>query len=255
MRILLSLCTTTLLALPAPAQVEVPPNDGWVTDLAGMLSEPQERELELLMESYKQGTTHEIALLTVPDLGGQSIERYGLEVGRAWGIGGEEENNGALLLVAEKERKIRIDTGRGLEGALPDITAGRIIRHVIQPAFKEGNFAGGLRDGVVAMHSAIGGDYGPIEQSAAGRKAKSRRGSIFSLLWILFIVFMIFGRRGGRGGSGGGGVLPWLLLGSAMSSGHGRGSSGGGFGGGGGGGFSGFGGGGGFSGGGASGGW
>jgi uncharacterized protein len=243
------LCTALLAA--APAEVEVPANAGWVTDQAGMLSEQQERELELLMESYKQGSGHEIALLTVPDLGGQTVERYALEVGRAWEMGREGKSDAALLLVAKAERKIRIEVGRGLEGNLPDIRAGQIIRNIITPAFKSGDFAGGLRSGVEAMHAAIGGDYGPIERSAGGRRSAGRSGSIFTLFWIGFIFFLIR-RRGRRGG--GGGVLPWLLLSGAMSSGHGRSSGSGGFGGGGGG-FSGFGGGGGFSGGGASGGW
>jgi len=253
LRFLLALCATALFALPAAAEVEVPKNDDWVTDLAGMLSDSQEQQLELLMESYRQGSGHEIALLTVPDLGGESIERFALEVGRSWGLGEKEKNNGALLVVAKEERKIRIEVGRGLEGDLPDILAGRIIRDVITPAFKKGDFAGGLRDGVLAIHEVIGGDYARLENSHAERRREGRTGSIFNLVWILVLILVIAtrGRRGGRGGSGS--VLPWLLLGGAMSSGS-RGG-GGGFGGGGGGGFGGFGGGGGFSGGGASGGW
>src|SRR5690606_1338357 len=117
----------TLLAPVATAQIDVPENDGWVTDLAGFLTPEQERELERMMESYRTGTTHEIALLTVPDLGGQPIERLALEVGRAWGLGTEERNNGALLVVAREERKIRIEVGRGLEGTLTDAISSRII--------------------------------------------------------------------------------------------------------------------------------
>ena len=250
----------TLLALlgcagltAAPSQVQVPANKGWVTDLAGMLSQGQEQGLEALMESYKQGSTHEIALLTVPDLGGQSIERYALEVAQSWGIGGEETHNGALLVVAKSERKLRIEVGRGLEGDLPDVICGRIIRDVITPAFKQGDFAGGIQRGVVAIHSAIGGDYGPIQRSNRGRR---RSGGFGGLLVLAFVVFAILGGRRGRRGGVGSSVWPWLFMGGMMSSRH-RGSFSGGFGGfsGGGGGFSGFGGGGGFSGGGASGGW
>ena len=247
------------LAGPVVAEVQVPKNDGWVTDLAGLLDARQEQELELLMESFKRGSTHEIALLTVPDLDGQPIERFALEVGRAWGIGGKEENNGALLVVSKGDRKMRNEVGRGLEGGLTDAIASRIIRDVMTPAFRAGNFAGGIKQGILAMHSAIGGDYAPIEQS---REAKRTRGGLSGMVLLVafFVMMMIAGRSRGRGGSGGGGmgIWPWLWLASSMGNQGSRGgggfggSSSGGFGGGG---FGGFGGGGGFSGGGASGGW
>jgi uncharacterized protein len=235
----------SLLASPVAARAAVPANDGWVTDLAGMLSPDEERSLETLMESYKAGSGHEIALLTVPDLGGQALERYALEVARTWGIGSKETQAGALLLIAKRERKIRIEVGRGLEGALTDSISGRIIRNVISPAFREGRLYDGIRGGVEAMHAAAGGDYGAIPE---GRRDTKKRGigALLPLLWFLFMFVMILRGRRRRGGS----VLPWLILGSM----GGRRSSGW-HGGGGGGGFSGFGGGGGFSGGGASGGW
>lgn len=239
-------------AAPAVAQGAVPRNDGWVTDLAGMLDPDEERSLEALMESYKAGSGHEIALLTVPELGGNSLERYALEVARGWGIGGKETNAGALLLVAKRERKIRIEVGRGLEGTLTDSISGRIIRDVIAPRFKRGDLYGGIRAGIEAMHAAAGGDYGKIP----GRRGKAATGiaALVPLLFFLAVWIAIFraARRGGRGGRGGGGILPWLIL-ASMSSGRGGRSSG--WHSGGGGGFSGFGGGGGFSGGGASGGW
>ena len=248
MRFTLALIACAGLSIGA-ASAQVPSNDGFVTDLAGMLSDGQEQQLELLMESYKQGSTHEIALLTVPDMGGDTIENFALAVAREWGLGSKETSNGALLVVAKAERKMRIEVGRGLEGDLPDVICGRIIRDVITPAFKRGDMAGGIHLGIVAMHSAIGGDYGPIRRSERGRR---NGGGMSGLFLIGFIVFMVISSRGRRGG-GGGSALPWLLMGSAMSGRHGHGSAGG-FGGGGGG-FSGFGGGGGFSGGGASGGW
>ncbi len=265
-RALLPLLGLLVLALGpatvARGQVEVPANDGWVTDLAGMLSPAEERSLEALMESYKQGSTHEIALLTVPDLGGESVERFALEVARAWKIGSAETSNGALLLVSKGDRKIRIEVGKGLEGDLPDILAGRVIRNVITPAFKAGDFPGGLRKGVEAMHAAIGGDYGPIESSRGARRDRSvRGGGVAFFMLLIFLAFLSRARR--MGGSGEGmGIWPWLWILSSTNSGRGSFHAGGGFGGssssggfGGGGGFSGFGGGGGFSGGGASGGW
>jgi uncharacterized protein len=239
-----------LLVVTVYAQDDLPANDGWVTDLGGFLTPQQETSLETLMESYRQGSGNEIALLTVPDLGGIPIERYALEVARKWGIGGKEKNNGALLVVAKAEHKIRIEVGRGLEGNITDAISGRIIRGIIAPEFKKGDYYQGLRGGILALQAAAGGDYANIPQASKPRSGGSGIG-LLPLLFIIFIILSIF-RRGRRGGGGGGALLTGLFLGS-MLGGGGRGS-GGGFGGGGGG-FGGFGGGGGFSGGGASGGW
>jgi uncharacterized protein len=241
------------LVLFAAQGVAVPANDGWVTDQAGLLSASQERALEDLMESYRQGTTHEIAVLTVPKLQGVTIERLALETARAWGIGTGERNNGALLVVAKDDRALRIEVGRGLEGNLTDSISGRIIRDVIAPEFRSGDYFGGIHAGVQAMHAAIGGNYGALPRSSAhqGRSA----GGVVCLM-LLFMLFVFLRSVSGHRRMGGtGGVLPWLVM-SSMLSGHHRGggfSGGGGFSSG--GSFGGFGGGGGFSGGGASGGW
>jgi len=251
----LALAISLAVAEPAP-EVQVPENQGWVTDLADLLPAAEEQQLELLMESYKQGSGHEIALLTVPDLGGETVERFALEVARAWGIGGAETSNGALLVVAKAERKLRIEVGRGLEGDLPDAICGRILRDVITPAFQRGDMAGGIQRGIAAMHAAIGGDYGPLQRSTGGRR---RDGGLGGLILVAIVVFVVLAGRRRRVGGGAASVWPWILL-STLNAGR-RGHGGGGFGGrgggfgGGGGGFSGFGGGGGFSGGGASGGW
>lgn len=243
---------------------EIPAHDGWVTDRAGFLTEADERELEALAESYQTGSGHEIAILTVLSLGGRPIEQFAPEAARSWGIGREGENDGALLVAAREERALRIEVGRGLEGTLTDSISGRIIRDVIVPEFRAGRYRDGLRAGLLAMHAAAGGDYGPIERTPAGRDAvASAAGLLVSFLAIGFFLWLLSrGHRSiGRGDS-----FPWLLWLFLSRSGRGgrgtydggfHGSLGGGFGGGGhsGGGFSGFGGGGGFSGGGASGRW
>jgi uncharacterized protein len=238
-----------IVAAPAGAQNAIPQNDGWVTDLAGFLTPSEEQALETLMESYKIGSTHEIALLTVPSLEGRSPERFALEVARAWKMGTREKNNAALLVVSREDRKIRIEVGRGLEGNLTDSISGRIIRDVIVPEMQAGRYYEGLRGGIEAMHAAAGGEYGKIPVRS---RSRSRGMDILGFLPFLFLFFLLGARRR-RGG-----ILPWLLLGTMLSGGR-RSSAGffggsGGFGGGGGG-FGGFGGGGGFSGGGASGGW
>jgi uncharacterized protein len=138
---------------------EIPPRDGWVLDLAEMLDERQERSLEKLMESYQQDTTHEIALLIVPELDGQSIERLARKIGRTWGIGGEDMQRGALLVISKADRTVRIEVGAELEGKLSDSIRGRIIQGVIVPYFRRADFITGIRQGIESMNAAIGGNY------------------------------------------------------------------------------------------------
>ena len=232
-------------------QEDLPKAQGRVTDLAGMLSTGDKATLEAELEAWKQGSGHEIAVLTVKNLGRRSLEQYGLEIARTWGLGRKDVHDGALLLVAKEERKIRIEVGRGLEGQLTDLISGRIIRDVITPAFKRGNFSSGIVEGVRAMREAVGGDL-----SRLPRERKSDGGPIAAFFTIMVILFFISvfsrvlrGARGARSISGRNARHMGGLFGGIGGM--------GGFGGGGGsgGGFGGFGGGGGFSGGGSSGGW
>lgn len=250
--------TAAALLFAAPAALaqkfEVPHFDGWVTDHAGMLTSGERRSLEERMESYRRGSGNDIALLTVPSLHGMPIEQFALLVGREWKLGSVEKNNGALLVVAKDDRAIRIEVGRGLEGTLPDVICGRIIRDVIAPRFERDDFAKGLREGVEALQRAAGGDYAALPARRA-RHGSGSLGFVFGVLVVFALIRILLRAAGGGGRYGGSGsIWPWLFVADSM-----RGSSGGFFGGsgggGGGGGFSGFGGGGGFSGGGASGGW
>jgi uncharacterized protein len=241
-----------LCAFVPQGKLEIPKNDGWVTDLADMLPAERERALEARMESYRSGSSGaEIAVLTVPNLSGRSVEQFALETARAWGIGSKATSSGALLVIAREERALRIEVGRGLEGDVPDAIASRIINQVIVPRFKSGDFAGGIEAGVSALHAAIGGDYGAIGGREQASPSAGR--GLATLLILFMIIAAASARRRGRGRHGRG---PFGGLGIPLGLGGlgGLGSSrGGGFSGG--GGFGGFGGGGGFSGGGASGRW
>lgn len=254
------------LPLPAPlalvavaqggqASFKVPANDGWITDLAGLLTPAEERELEAGLESFKRASGHDLALLTVPDLGGRTIEEYALAIGREWKLGDPERKDGAVLVVAKNERKLRIEVGEGLEGTLTDARAAQIIRNTITPEFKAGRFGAGLRAGLAEMQTAALGrassdTSGPGQRQAPVVTVPSAVwGALCPVLMLVFmaIVISLGARRGGLGRRRGfGGIGPFVGGG-----GFGRGSS---FGGGGGG-FGGFGGGGRFGGGGASGGW
>ncbi len=243
-----ALLCSSAFGFAASAQ-EIPPYRGWITDLAELVSPEKEAELHGLMESYRNGDGgHEIAVLTVPSLGGRSLEDFSLRVAREWGLGKVDTSNGALLVIAVAERKTRIEVGRGLEGPIPDAIAGRILRNVLRPGMRSGDYDRAIEDTVRALHAAAGGDYGPLERAGDGSSGSTKDLVIVAGMVIFFLVVTHRRRRGPkglRGGRrrGGGGFGP-IVIGSP---GRYSGGSGGGFGG--------FGGGGGFSGGGASGGW
>lgn len=222
----------------------LPALSGRVVDQANILAAATEQRLTAQLQAHEKAGGNQVIVATIASLDGDTIERYGVRLGRAWAIGEAGKNNGIVLIVAPNERKVRIEVGYSLEGDIPDAIASNIIQTKILPRFWENNFDGGVMAGVTAIIAALGGDY-VFEQ----KQRKRREGGFpFGFLWVV-IVFVLFGvgRRRRRGiGSG---LLWGVLLGSALGGGRG-GSSSGGFSGGG---FSG--GGGSFGGGGASGGW
>lgn len=255
-----TLVGASAIAAVGEGEVAVPKLSAWVTDLAGILDPGARRTLESALQRYEQQTGHQFALLIMPNLGDppESIDGFAIRVAEQWRLGDKKREDGLILVVALAERRVRVEVGYGLEGAIPDALAARIIREAIVPAFKQQDFAGGIGAGLSALMSAAGGEAVGLAQPAARRPQARGRGSARGQSFIVFLligaVLMLMMGRGGRGGRGGGGFLSMLLLGSLL--GGGRSFGGGGFGGGGfgGGGFGG-GGGGGFGGGGASGGW
>lgn len=249
-----------LFAAPAFAQ-EFPPLTGRVVDNAELLSPADEAALAQKLAALEQASTRQLVVATVPDLQGYPIEDYGYRLGREWGIGQSEANNGTILLVAPNERKVRIEVGYGLEPILTDALSSVIIQQAILPRFREGDYPGGINAGADAIIQQLQAPPEQAEQRAMEAAAQQQRetgdgGSIFPLIfWGMVLLFTIIpmvarGRKGRRYRRGG---LPIMIWGPGIGGGWGSGSSGGGFGGGGFGGFSG--GGGGFGGGGASGGW
>ncbi len=243
-------------SLPA---LDVPEMKGRVNDQASLLSLSRQKELESYLAGLEESTGVQMALLTIPSLKGDSLEEFSIRVVDQWQLGSREEDNGVLLLVSLKERMIRIEVGYGLEAVLTDAKSGMIIREVISPYFRQGDYASGILAGVQFMGNLVSGgeNISPVKISGS-RTTSSSRSLPINFFIILFILLLNgFGRFGRRGG-----LLRMLFWGSLLSGssrhrgGYGGWSSGGGggFGGGfGGGGFSG--GGGGFGGGGASGGW
>lgn len=232
-----------VLAQDAADQPALPALTGRVVDQADLLDTQAEARITQMLAAHEQATTEQVVVVTVPDLQGRSIEEYGVDLGRTWGIGQQGEDNGALLIVARDDRRVRIEVGYGLEGRLTDAQSSVIINRIILPAFREGDFERGIVQGTQAVVQVLGGD--PLRapaQPAVRQRPDQPPVGIFILL--LFIVLGMIG--GGRGGRRGRGRFGNALLAGALLGGMGRGGGlGGGFGGGGGG----------FGGGGASGGW
>ena len=270
--------------------LEVPDlNNRRVNDYGDMLSSSTERQLEAVLEDLERTDSTQIAVLTIKSLEGDSLEDFSIRVAEKWEIGQKEKDNGAILVVSKNDRKMRIEVGYGLEGSLTDLTSGRIIRNVIAPYFKRGDFDGGISNGLQAMIQAVRGEYKGDAKPVRSQRRPASGSGLIPILLILFIINRMGRVKRPLGGVLGGILFPIIALmlfgpgllmllfiplgivgglflsllggplstGSSRSSRHGGGfwMGGGGLGGGsfGGGGFSG--GGGGFGGGGASGGW
>lgn len=244
------LLVTMLLALAqgVVAAPRFPPLTGRVVDRAGMISPAVARSLTALLAAHEKATTNQVVVATVENLQGYSIEEFGYQLGRYWGIGQKGKNNGVLLLIARKERRVRIEVGYGLEGVITDAIASTIVNRVITPRFRAGQMDAGIQEGARAIVAALQGDYEPPPGGAPDEVSGfvPLAHTVFILFIMLLVVSQLFGRtRVGR-------LLGLWWISSYLVRGSGR-SGRGGFRGGGFGGFSG--GGGSFGGGGASGGW
>lgn len=208
-------------ALPTPV---FPPLSGRVVDAAGLLDEAAKQRLDNFLRGHEKAATNQVVVAILPDLQGYDIESFGYQLGRHWGIGQKDVNNGVLLIVALQERQVRIEVGYGLEGTLTDAIAANIVNTVIVPAFKRGRFAEGVEAGAAAIVQALGGEYqaSPTAESTGGGKTPI-------LLLILFLVLISFSRGiGGGGGFGRGPFLPGGFGGGGGFSGGGGGFGGGG---------------------------
>ena len=228
------LLAIALMAGLVLAQAEVPKLMGHINDYADLLDERQGAELEQALAQFESQSSTQVVLLTVPSLEGENIEGFSIRVADAWKIGQAGKDNGVILIVAPVERKVRIEVGYGLEGALTDLESSQIIRNIITPAFSAGNYYAGIVGGLDGIIKSTQGEFtAPAPNAQDGGRQKP---SLLTTILMVLIGIVLISTRTGRQ------ILFWGIL-----------LSGRGGGGGGGGGFSG--GGGGFGGGGASGGW
>ena len=179
---------TFLLLLPFQASaLETPNLRGHVNDYANMISSSARVKLEEELKSFEQSDSTQLVILSIPSLEGETIEVYSIKVVEAWRLGQARKDNGILFLVSKNDRKMRIEVGRGLEGRLTDLMAGRIIDLVINPRFKRGDFDGGFTAGVASLIDATRGEFKTEEKD-------SRKGAQpFQSSWLFFfIVFLLF---------------------------------------------------------------
>lgn len=217
-----------------------PTPKGAVNDFAGVIASQYSDRMETLAREVREKTGTAVVVATVDTIGDSDPTEYANRLYQAWGIGKKGEDKGVLILLAVKERQVRIETGYGVEGILPDGLAGEILDRFAIPYLKEGNYGRGLSEAMVAVSSVVAKAAGVTltgaPQSEQRQRPPERRATIFQMLLLVAAVFFLLGTRQGRA------MLPWLLL-LMMSSGGDNRRSGGGFGGFGGGGFGGFGGG------------
>lgn len=171
-------------ALVVPAK----PTDIPVVDQTNTLTPEQKSIIATKIADERKVTGNQIAVLVIPSLDGDVLENYSLNVAREWGIGQDERDSGVLLLVVKDDRRLRIEVGYGLEGALPDIRANQIIRDRITPAFKAGDYFGGIQSGVDGIILAIHNEVDPnLAQESQGMSWAN-----FPWEFAIFIGFMIF---------------------------------------------------------------
>jgi uncharacterized protein len=207
------------IAVAAWAQIAVPPLTGRVVDLTGTLTREQRAGLERMLQEFEARKGSQLAVLLVPTTAPEAIEQYALRVGEQWKIGRKNVDDGAILVVAKNDRAVRIEVGYGLEGVLNDATVSRLIREIIAPRFREGDFYGGINAALDRMMRLIDGE--PLPEPS--RTSPAAGGGLMQLLPVLLIVALvggailraILGRFVGAAATGGVvGFIAWMLVGT-----------------------------------------
>jgi uncharacterized protein len=236
----LCLSFSVLAQLPAPKS---PPRLYNNFSSIQLLSPSEEAEIEQQLEKFEAETSNEIAIIVVDDLKGYEPWEYAVEIGEKWGVGKEKEDNGIVLLIKPTKtdggRKTFIAVGRGLEGAIPDLTTNEIIENEILPNFKQDNYFQGIKQAVDVLSKLSKGEYNSKQYSKKNKKEIGFVGGLL-LVFLIIIIVIVLIKKGGRGGGGGGlgsSIASGIFWGSIASGGFGGnrggygGSSSGGFGG------------------------
>jgi uncharacterized protein len=188
------------LALAAASHAnsaEVPYLTGRVVDNAEILKPDTQRRIAADLQAHEKKTTNQVVVLTVPTLGGESVEEYAVRVFEQWKLGRKDKLNGVLLVVVPQDRRMRIEVGYGLEGTLTDLAAGRIIRNVMSPRFKAGDYDRGIAEGVTAVIAQLEGkgdaDYAPEPPARQSEFIKAPEMPLHEKLLMGAFIFGIIG--------------------------------------------------------------
>ncbi|MBN2542029.1 TPM domain-containing protein [bacterium] len=202
---------------------DLPGYTGYVNDFANVIPESYEAQIEMIASELEQKTTAELAVVTMPNLGGEYYVDYAVRLAEHWGIGKEGEDNGVLILDAIQERKVRIEVGYGLEGILPDGFCGEILDNYAVPYLRNDDYGKGLLGAARAVASVIAKDAGvtltgqiDVSRSTSSTRSKGGWAGCCPIIIILFLIIITRGR-----------ILPWLFIGG-LARGFGGGFSGGG---------------------------
>lgn len=219
----IALAALLLLAGAVGAEVAIPP-PARVTDLTGTLPAARQQALRDQLEAFEKRKGSQVAVLLVPTTQPEVIEQYALRVAEQWKVGRKGIDDGALLVVAKDDRALRIEVGYGLEGALNDATAKRIIDEIVVPKFRDGDFAGGVEAGVDRILAVIDGE--PLPAKAAKKSVGNFGGNLESLFIVGFILVVVIGGvlRSIVGKvpaatlvGGAAGVIAWLIVGAMFA--------------------------------------
>ena len=208
--------------------LEVPPLQGRINDNAELLSPSTEKALSNRIMDYEKATGHQLAVLTIPSLDGDPLEDFSIRVVEAWKLGKKGKDDGVLVLAVSKDHKMRIEVGYGLEGELTDATAGRIVRDVMAPRFRNGDYEGGISAALDAVMLKTGGQVSassPTDPLLGARPAKPMgflghmvlsliKLAFLGIFGLVFVFILLLNRVGGRrsggmfyGGGGNGGTF------------------------------------------------
>lgn len=199
-RLLLALCWLGLAGL-APAAEKIPPAPKfYFNDYAGLVTKSDAQRLNAKLEQFEKDTSNQLVVAIYPKMESNSdVADYTVRIAQAWQVGQKKQDNGVVLFVFVQDHKIYLQVGYGLEGALPDLLASRIIQNEITPRFKAGQFAAGIDSGINAIIAATRGEYKGTGTTVAAQKRNQPQfdaGTIFLLLFVGFIIFCAIMNRG-----------------------------------------------------------
>ena len=199
----LLLLTAWLVCLVSSAfGLDVPKLQGYVNDYAGLISTETRASLEAELKNFEATDSTQIVVLTIPSLQGEDIEGFSIRVAEAWKIGQKVKDNGVIFLVAKEDKKMRIEVGRGLEGRLTDLMAGRIIDLVIKPRFKRDDFDGGVTAGVASLIDATRGEFKAEEKDSRKETQPFQSSWLFLLVAVILVfLFLSSARRRAKPGN------------------------------------------------------